>query len=122
MNALPLQSLTSMNLPPLAPVMSGQIPRLLSTCDACDKLFNAGLQALQYLRKLCSHPLLVLDGSVPQHAAAVAASGLTAGPADWGITSSPLRSLHHAPKLQALAELLQVHTGLALSAYVTLGS
>ena len=28
-------------------------------------------QALQYLRKLCSHPLLVLDPSVPEHVAAV---------------------------------------------------
>ena len=28
-------------------------------------------QALQYLRKLCSHPLLVLDQSVPEHVAAV---------------------------------------------------
>ena len=73
---------------------------------------SGAVQALQYLRKLCSHPLLVLDGSVPQHAAAVAASGVTAGPADWGGKGSPLRSLHHAPKLQALAELLQVLLGL----------
>ncbi len=29
------------------------------------------VQALQYLRKLCSHPLLVLDPSVPEHVAAV---------------------------------------------------
>ena len=31
-------------------------------------------QALQYLRRLCSHPLLVLDRSLPAHAAAVAAA------------------------------------------------
>ena len=71
------------------------------------------VQALQYLRKLCSHPVLVLDRSVPQHAAAVTASGLAAGPADWGSKGSPLRALHHAPKLQALAELLQVRPGLS---------
>ena len=99
--------------------MPGLIPCPLSTCDRCDKPFFALPQALQYLRKLCSHPLLVLDGSVPQHAAAVAASGLTAGPADWRNTGSPLRSLHHAPKLQALAELLQVHACFSLSAGVT---
>jgi len=110
-----------MNLPPHAPDMSGLIPCLLSTRDACDKLFADVLQALQYLRKLCSHPLLVLDGSVPQHAAAVAATGLTASPADWSNTGSPLRALHHAPKLQALAELLQVYTCFAPSAGVTLG-
>ncbi len=37
-------------------------------------------QALQYLRKLCSHPLLVLDPSVPEHVAAVHAE---LGPGDW---------------------------------------
>ena len=66
------------------------------------------MQALQYLRKLCSHPLLVLDGSVPAHIAAVEASGLRAGPMDWAEKGSPLRALCHAPKLQALAQLLQV--------------
>ena len=52
---------------------------------------------------------------MPQHAAAVAASGLAAGPADWGSKGSPLRALHHAPKLQALAELLQVLPGISRS-------
>ena len=37
-------------------------------------------QALQYLRKLCSHPLLVLDPSVPEHVAAVHAE---LGAGDW---------------------------------------
>ena len=69
---------------------------------------SCALQALQYLRKLCSHPLLVLDASVPQHAAAVAKAGLPPGAPDWAGKGSPLRALQHAPKLQALAELLQV--------------
>ena len=69
---------------------------------------SCALQALQYLRKLCSHPLLVLDASVPQHAAAVAKAGLPQGAPDWACRGSPLRALQHAPKLQALAQLLQV--------------
>lgn len=66
------------------------------------------LQALQYLRKLCSHPLLVLDASVPQHAAAVVMAGLALAAPNWACKGSPLRALQHAPKLQALAQLLQV--------------
>ena len=70
-------------------------------------------QALQYLRKLCAHPLLVLDSSVPSHAAAVAACAPAAAPdkgvpQDWRTADSPLRALHHAPKLLALRQLLQV--------------
>ena len=43
------------------------IPRLLRGCEG-------SRQALQHLRRLCSHPLLVLDRSLPTHAAAVAAA------------------------------------------------
>jgi hypothetical protein len=64
-------------------------------------------QALQYLRKLCSHPLLVLDAAVAQHVAAAAAVANTA-PGQWDKTGSALRQLRHAPKLAALLELLQV--------------
>eukprot|EP00899_Mesostigma_viride_P012526 jgi/Mesvir1/21274/Mv21673-RA.3 len=53
-------------------------------------------QALQYLRKLCSHPLLVLDPSQRKHREALAAEG--------GDVAK--RSLHHAPKLVALQQLL----------------
>ncbi|KAK9916950.1 hypothetical protein WJX75_009151 [Coccomyxa subellipsoidea] len=63
-------------------------------------------QALQYLRKLCSHPLLVLDAAVAQHVAAAAAVANTA-PGQWDKTGSALRQLRHAPKLAALRELLQ---------------
>ncbi len=65
------------------------------------------LQALHYLRKLCSHPLLVLDRAVPQHAAAALAEA-KAAPEAWDLPCSPLRQLHHAPKLLALRQLLQV--------------
>jgi len=68
-------------------------------------------QALQYLRRLCSHPLLVLDRRLPQHAAAVAAAtGVPAAgddPAAWPRAEAALRELRHAPKLAALRELLQ---------------
>ena len=67
------------------------------------------MQALQYLRKLCAHPLLVLDSSVPSHAAAVTACApAAASDQDWRAADSSLRALHHAPKLQALRQLLQV--------------
>jgi TATA-binding protein-associated factor len=69
--------------------------------------FVVWVQALQYLRKLCSHPLLVLDKDVPQHVAAAMAE-TKAPPEAWNMPSSPLRQLHHAPKLLALQELLQV--------------
>ncbi len=68
-------------------------------------------QALQYLRRLCSHPLLVLDRRLPQHAAAVAAAtGVPVAdddPAAWPRAEAALRELRHAPKLAALRELLQ---------------
>lgn len=56
------------------------------------------LQALQYLRKLCSHPLLVLEdeGQAARHADAIAQSG-----------SKDLHDLQHAPKLQALRDILE---------------
>lgn len=55
-------------------------------------------QALQYLRKLCSHPLLVLDNE--------AQSTLLS----HTIAQSSIKDLHdvqHAPKLQALREILE---------------
>lgn len=61
------------------------------------------VQALQYLRKLCSHPLLVLDAKVPEHVAAVEAQ---LGELPWPAAQAALRDLSHAPKLQALKQLL----------------
>ncbi len=65
------------------------------------------MQALQYLRKLCSHPLLVLDPRVTQHVSAVGAVAKT-GADSWHKPGSALRQLCHAPKLVALRQLLQV--------------
>lgn len=57
-------------------------------------------QALQYLRKLCSHPLLVIDEMQPQHVAALDAQATATGkPLD-------LHDLHHSPKLLALQGIL----------------
>ena len=89
------------------------MPALRALCLQCQDITPLPItaQALQYLRKLCAHPLLVLDSSVPSHAAAVAACAPAAAPdQDWRAADSPLRALHHAPKLQALRQLLQVRT------------
>jgi TATA-binding protein-associated factor len=85
-------------------------------------------QALQYLRKLCSHPALVLDRSLPQHENAVAkalhlrhasSSSSSSGGKDTTTTwdQSIQRIKHdvsHAPKLMALKELL-IDCGVARS-------
>ena len=64
------------------------------------------------MRKLCSHPALVLDPQQPAHVAALnAATGAaTEGdPGTWEARVAAVRSqLHHAPKLEALQQLLQV--------------
>lgn len=70
----------------------------------------AHVQALQYLSKLCSHPLLVLDPASPMHVEAVEkATQLPASsPAAWKSVQPNLHQLHHAPKLEQLKQLLQV--------------
>ncbi len=64
-------------------------------------------QALHYLRRLCSHPLLVLDPAVPAHQKAlVKVLGPKIGN-DWTEAQKHLRlNLSHSPKLAALRELL----------------
>ncbi|CAI5958436.1 unnamed protein product [Closterium sp. NIES-65] len=77
-------------------------------------------QALQYLRKLCSHPLLVLDPSHPRHAAALAAVGASGAAAEAGPRGGSssgagssggdgvgdVHDIVHAPKLVALRDIL----------------
>ena len=53
-------------------------------------------QALMYLRKLCSHPKLVVDPKLPAHKAALQRAGCT-----------DLQALANAPKFQMLLELLR---------------
>ncbi|KAG8435264.1 hypothetical protein GDO86_013278 [Hymenochirus boettgeri] len=54
-------------------------------------------QALQYLRKLCNHPALVLTAQHPEY------KKITE---QLGAQSSSLRDIQHAPKLSALKQLL----------------
>jgi TATA-binding protein-associated factor len=59
--------------------------------------------ALLYLRKLCSHPLMVLDWSVAAHRdACQRVLGATTQPS----AEQALRALEHAPKLLALQDIL----------------
>ncbi|KAM1752913.1 hypothetical protein EV2_005624 [Malus domestica] len=60
-------------------------------------------QALQYLLKLCSHPLLVLEKKVPDSIACLL-SELLPGGSD---TISELHKPYHSPKLVALQEILE---------------
>lgn len=59
--------------------------------------------ALLYLRKLCSHPLLVLDWSVPAHREACQQ---VLGASTQAAAEVALRGLEHAPKLLALQDIL----------------
>lgn len=57
-------------------------------------------QALQYLLKLCSHPLLVIGESPPDY--------IVEHLKEIGMgTGDELHELHHSPKLVALQEILQ---------------
>lgn len=60
-------------------------------------------QALQYLLKLCSHPLLVFGGKIPE---AVSPLMSEIFPGSSNIISD-LHDLHHSPKLIALQEILE---------------
>ncbi|CAI9108802.1 OLC1v1008493C4 [Oldenlandia corymbosa var. corymbosa] len=60
-------------------------------------------QALQYLLKLCSHPLLVLPEKFPETLSPTM-SELFPGRTDY---SSELHNIHHSPKLVALQEILE---------------
>lgn len=60
-------------------------------------------QALQYLLKLCSHPLLVIGEKVPESLSPLM-SELFPGSAN---IISDLHNLHHSPKLIALQEILE---------------
>ncbi|PPD71072.1 hypothetical protein GOBAR_DD32050 [Gossypium barbadense] len=60
-------------------------------------------QALQYLLKLCSHPLLVVGDKVPESLTSQLSELF---PANSDVISE-LRKLHHSPKLVALQEILE---------------
>ncbi|XP_008219029.1 PREDICTED: TATA-binding protein-associated factor BTAF1 [Prunus mume] len=74
-------------------------------------------QALQYLLKLCSHPLLVLGEKVPDSIACLL-SELLPGVSD---TISELHKPYHSPKLVALQEILE-ECGIGVDASSSEGS
>lgn len=64
-------------------------------------------QALNYLRKLCSHPVLVLDKKMESHVKAIRTCLGEEYVANWDKAKSTVSShLTHSPKLAALKELL----------------
>jgi len=64
-------------------------------------------QALNYLRKLCSHPVLVLDKKTDSHVRAIRTCLGEEYVANWDKAKSIVSShLVHSPKLAALKELL----------------
>ncbi|KAJ1979886.1 TATA-binding protein-associated factor mot1 [Dimargaris verticillata] len=69
-------------------------------------------QALQYLRKLVNHPLLVLNSKQSQHNALIA---------KYAPNPQALRELSHAPKLLALRQLL-TDCGIGVTAEPTTSS
>ncbi|EEF38332.1 TATA-binding protein-associated factor MOT1, putative [Ricinus communis] len=71
--------------------------------SASPKASSHVFQALQYLLKLCSHPLLVLGEKMHESLASQLAGIL---PANSDIISE-LHKLHHSPKLVALQEILE---------------
>ncbi|GJR66889.1 TATA-binding protein-associated factor BTAF1, partial [Tanacetum coccineum] len=74
-------------------------------------------QALQFLLKLCSHPLLVLGGKI-QDSLLRLLPDLFAASSD---ISSELHKLHHSPKLVALQEILE-ECGIGVEASTSEGS
>ncbi|GMH10882.1 hypothetical protein Nepgr_012723 [Nepenthes gracilis] len=60
-------------------------------------------QALQYLLKLCSHPLLVIGDEIPSSVQAIL---LDLFPGSLDVVSE-LHKLHHSPKLVAVQEILE---------------
>lgn len=60
-------------------------------------------QALQYLLKLCSHPLLVIGEKIPESLSTILSELFPAG----SDVISELHKLYHSPKLVALHEILE---------------
>lgn len=74
-------------------------------------------QALQYLLKLCSHPLLVVGNDIPDSLSRVL-SELFPASSDINLE---LHKLHHSPKLVALQEILE-ECGIGLDASTSEGT
>lgn len=66
-------------------------------------------QALQYLRKLCNHPSLVLTSQHPEY---VRITEQLAG------QNSSLRDIQHAPKLSALKQVTSYKVGFWMERHI----
>ncbi|KAL5998886.1 btaf1 RNA polymerase II, B-TFIID transcription factor-associated [Asimina triloba] len=88
----------------ISSLLNGQ-ETAISTDDTSSspKASSHVFQALQYLLKLCSHPLLVV-GEKPADSLKSNLSGLIHGGTD---IVSELHEIHHSPKLVALQEILE---------------
>lgn len=74
-------------------------------------------QALQYLLKLCSHPLLVIGEKPPDYVSSILSEVIP----DCADILSELHKLHHSPKLVALQEILE-ECGIGLDTSASDGS
>ena len=84
---------------------SGVAEALQAGSDASSK--GHVFQALSYLRKLCSHPLFVLNKKSNSHQSIIQKYLKLNPDSNWSTVESMLQSqLYHAPKLAALKELL----------------
>jgi len=76
----------------------------LNSADSSSDSKSHIFQELSYLRKLCSHPLLVLDKDKQAHHQALKEC---IGESDWDGAMKKVRdNVEHSPKLAALKELL----------------
>ncbi|KAJ8627928.1 hypothetical protein MRB53_021235 [Persea americana] len=87
------------------------IPNAGEEASSSPKASAHVFQALQYLLKLCSHPLLVLGDRPPDSLLSVLSEFMP----DSANIVSDLRELHHSPKLVALQEILE-ECGIGLDA------
>lgn len=83
----------------------------IAEVETSSKTTSHVFQALQYLLKLCSHPLLVVGDKPPDYLQDTISEAIP-GCSDL---LSELHSLHHSPKLVALQEILQ-ECGIGLDA------
>lgn len=75
------------------------------------------LQALQYLLKLCSHPLLVIHEEPPDYLSPLLSEVIP----DCADILVELHKLHHSPKLVALQEILE-ECGIGLDTSISDGA
>ncbi|KAG8867854.1 TATA-binding protein-associated factor mot1 [Serendipita sp. 405] len=94
------------DISPLQQLLFDEFQKSQASTAARDSIQTEGgkghvFQALQYLRKVCNHPALVLKDNLPETTAIMDKL------AERGEEVKPLRDVENAPKLLALRQLLQ---------------